>query len=60
MAVISKDFILRKFNPSVSLDITIRTTRELNVRMFVAKGLLRLAAWVLGMSSDIRVESFDA
>lgn len=39
-----------------TLELKIRITKELRVRIFICKLLLRLAAWVLGMKSEILIE----
>lgn len=46
---------LKKLDRTLTLSIHLTVTREFRVRAWVAKQLFRLAAWVLGMRSDVKV-----
>ena len=51
------DITVKRFNPSfTTLNVNIRIAKEMKVRMFIATKLLKLSAWILGMSSDISVK----
>ena len=58
MAKMPVDVSVRKFDPSmVTLHVQVHVTRELRIRKWIAVRLIKVAAWILGMGTDISIEN---
>lgn len=47
---------LNKFPPNATLHVTIVSTQEFRLRIWIAKRLICLAAWVLGCGIEVKNE----
>lgn len=56
MAGISTTVKVRKFPSSAKLYVTIIETKEFRLRVWIAKRLIRLAAWVMGCRIEVKSE----
>lgn len=53
MATLSTTARLRKFPSSTKLHVTVVATREFRLRVWIAKRLIRLAAWAMGCGIEV-------
>lgn len=50
---------IRKMTKDCCLTVKIKIPKEFYIRLWLAKNLIRLAAFVLGMSANIKEEKVD-
>ena len=58
MAKMPVEVSVGKYDPSlVTLHVQVHLTRELRIRKWIAVRLIKVAAWILGMGTDISIEN---
>lgn len=56
MATLSTTIRIRKFPSGAKLHVTVVETKEFRLRVWIAKRLIRLAAWVMGCKIEVKNE----